>query len=75
VTVAKAESEQLLNAALPFAQQLLMKHCEFFPYGFAMKPSAEIISVAGYDGRERPPPRISLTFHEKDFEPMLRPAP
>ena len=33
----KAESETLMNAALPLAEQMLQKHGEFFPYGAALK--------------------------------------
>lgn len=52
---AKADSEELMNAALPLAERLLTEQGEFYPYGMSMKPSGEIVSVAGYDGRERPP--------------------
>ena len=51
----KVEAEELLNAVLPFAQQMLEKYGEFIPYGGAMKPNGEIVSVAGYDGDEYPP--------------------
>jgi hypothetical protein len=52
---AKADCEELMNAVLPFAEKMLGKHGEFFPYGGAMRPDGEIVSVAGYDGREHPP--------------------
>lgn len=44
-----------MNAALPFAEQMLQKSGEFFPYGTALKTAGGIANVAGYDGRERPP--------------------
>ena len=44
-----------MNEVLPFAQQMLERHGEFIPYGGAMKPNGEIVSVAGYDGDEFPP--------------------
>lgn len=44
-----------MNEVLPFAQQMLERHGEFIPYGGAMKPNGEIVSVAGYDGDEYPP--------------------
>ena len=50
----KTEVEELMNALLPFGQQILEKHGEFIPYGGAMKPDGEIVSVAGYDGDEQP---------------------
>jgi len=47
--------DALLNAALPFAQQQLAKHGEFFPYGVAMARDGQIGMIAGYTGSERPP--------------------
>ncbi|MEJ0037682.1 MAG: hypothetical protein WDO68_16680 [Gammaproteobacteria bacterium] len=44
-----------MNTVVPFAEKMLSEHSEFFPYGAAMKPDGEIVSVAGYDGREQPP--------------------
>lgn len=52
---AKSDCEALLNAVLPFAEKMLRKHGAFFPYGGAMLRNEEIISIGGYDGRERPP--------------------
>jgi hypothetical protein len=46
----KSESEALMNEAIPFAEKMLEKHGEFYPYGYVMKPSGEIALVAGYDG-------------------------
>ena len=50
----RAEAEELMDEVLPFAQQMLERHSEFIPYGGAMKPNGEIVSVAGYDGDEYP---------------------
>jgi len=52
---AKGEAEELMNAALPFAQQTLTRYGEFFPYAYSMRDDHSIVMVAGYDGRERPP--------------------
>lgn len=52
---AKAECEEIMNALIPLAQQLLEKNGEFFPFGGAMKANGEISHVSGYDGREQPP--------------------
>jgi hypothetical protein len=51
----KADCETLMNKVLPFAEQMLKEHGEFVPYGGALKNTGEIASIAGYDGRERPP--------------------
>jgi len=50
----KAELEQLLDTALPFAQQMLAKHAEFYPYGVTMDPKGKIKNVGGYTGDEHP---------------------
>jgi hypothetical protein len=50
----KADCEALMNSVLPFAEQMLSSHGEFLPFGGAMRSSGELVSVAGYDGDERP---------------------
>lgn len=51
----QADLDELLNAALPFAQQMLAKHGEFFPYAVAMNRDGQIAMIAGYTGTEQPP--------------------
>jgi hypothetical protein len=50
----KAELEKLLAASLPFAQQMLAKHAEFYPYGATMGSDGKIANVGGYTGDEHP---------------------
>jgi hypothetical protein len=50
----KADCEAVMNSVLPFAEQMLTSHGEFLPFGGAMRPSGELVSVAGYDGDEHP---------------------
>jgi len=50
----KLELEKLLDAALPFAKQMLTNHGEFFPYGATMDPKGKITNVGGYTGEEHP---------------------
>lgn len=52
---AKQDVEALMNDFIGFAEQMLSEHGEFFPYGAAMKPNGELVSVAGYAGTEQPP--------------------
>jgi hypothetical protein len=54
-TKAKAECEEVMNVVLPFAEEMLAKHGEFFPFGGVMKRNGEIAHIAGYDGRGQPP--------------------
>ncbi len=52
---AKSECEELLNVLLPFAEELLAKHGEFFPFAATMNNLGGIAHVAGYTGSEQPP--------------------
>jgi hypothetical protein len=49
---AKDDCNQLLNATLPFAEQMLRDHGEFFPFGAQMLPDGKIVSVAADDGED-----------------------
>lgn len=63
----KQESQQLMDAVLPFAQQMLTEHGEFFPYGGAMNSAGEIISVTAYEGNENLPSSELIEFLNKAF--------
>jgi hypothetical protein len=67
MTTPKAECENLMNAAVTFAEHMLQKHGEFFPYGAALKRNGEIVSVAGYDGREQPPSNDIIRLLKEGF--------
>lgn len=54
-TSGKADGEALLDTLLPFAEKMLRKHREFFPFGGSMNPSGEIVHEGAYDGSEQPP--------------------
>ena len=54
MNASRAESQQLMNAALPFAEQMLEKHGEFFPYGLALNTEGKIVSVAGHSEKQQP---------------------
>jgi hypothetical protein len=55
VFAAHPDLNQLLNALLPFAEEMLAKHGEFFPFACAMNPDGEISNVEASDGTEHPP--------------------
>lgn len=50
----KEESEEVLNFLLQFAEQLLQKHGEFFPFAAAMLEDGEVQAITSYDGNEKP---------------------
>ncbi len=51
---AQDDLDGLLNAALPFAQEMLEKHGDFLPYGVSLSLEGEGSMVTGYEGDERP---------------------
>ncbi|MEZ4388048.1 MAG: hypothetical protein R3D98_10830 [Candidatus Krumholzibacteriia bacterium] len=53
--MAHPDLDELLNALLPFAQEMLSKQGEFFPFGATMKSDGSIASAAGDAGGEHPP--------------------
>jgi hypothetical protein len=57
---AQNDVDSLLNAALPFAQEMLERHGEFFPYGVAIDLDGAEHMVSTYDGDERPPSQAVL---------------
>jgi hypothetical protein len=52
---AKSDCERLLSALMPFAEQMLSRHGEFFPFGGTMSTTGKIAQSAAWTGEERPP--------------------
>jgi hypothetical protein len=50
----QADMDQMLNAALPFAQQMLAKHGAFAPYAVSMSAAGEIGMVAAHAETQQP---------------------
>ena len=63
----KEESEAVLNALLPLAEQLLQKHGEFFPFAAVMLTNGEVQMLATYDGDEHPESQTVIDDTEKAF--------
>jgi hypothetical protein len=53
--VAKRQSEELMNAVLPFAEQMLRNHGEFFPFGAIVNKAGKIEQQGAWTGSEHPP--------------------
>jgi len=51
----KEKAEELLGVLIPFAEQLLVEHGEFFPFAGRMAKDGQFNHVAGYAGEEQPP--------------------
>jgi hypothetical protein len=72
VTKAKSECESLLGNALPFAEQMLSEHGEFYPYGQALSSDGKVVAVAASDGSEHPPSRTIIDLLKRGFESGAR---
>lgn len=49
--------QTMINKLLPIAEELLIDHGEFFPFGGAMKDGGEVVTLSGIDGlnNDQPP--------------------
>lgn len=54
--MAHPDLDDLLNVMVPFAQQMLAKHGEFYPFGSAINADGKVEALAAYEGDEHPPP-------------------
>jgi len=46
--------DRLMNAVIPFAEEMLTKHGEFYPYGGALGPDGDVVSVGVAGDDEHP---------------------
>jgi hypothetical protein len=60
--MSRPDLDALLNALLPFAQQMLKKHGEFFPFGASMTQDGAITLAGSYDGKEHPSPQEVIAW-------------
>jgi hypothetical protein len=77
--MAHPDLDNLLNAMLPFGQEMLQKHGEFFPYGGTVTISGTTTSEAAYDGTEHPPSQkliamMTAAFRQKAAAGEIRAA-
>ncbi|MSU74538.1 hypothetical protein EXS57_02030 [Candidatus Kaiserbacteria bacterium] len=50
----ESAKDKLINALLPFAQQLLNKQDGFYPFGASIASDGKVVMAATYDGNEHP---------------------
>jgi hypothetical protein len=77
--MAHPDIDNLMNAILPFAQQMLAKHGEFYPYGSTMTIDGQIVSKGAYDGDDHPPSQrlidlMTLAFRQQAAAGQIRAA-
>jgi hypothetical protein len=67
---AKADGEKLIDSLLPFAEQMLQGHREFFPFGGSMALDGTITHEGAYNGTEQPPSQELIDLlrqaHQRD---------
>jgi hypothetical protein len=57
---AQDDLDGLLDSSLPFAQEMLDKHVEFFPYAAAITTSGETRLIAGDPGEGEQPTSVAV---------------
>jgi len=63
----KTECEMLIGALLPFAEQMLREHGEFYPYAATMSLSDECAMAAIAEDGEEPSPSELITKYKELF--------
>lgn len=63
----KFDCEALLDVVMPFAEQMLKTHGEFFPFGAAMLPDGKTTQVGAWDGDEHPKSADIITLLKDGF--------
>ena len=53
--MAHPDLDQLMDALVPFAQEMLRKHGEFYPFAGSMSSAGAIACTGGHTGDEHPP--------------------
>src|SRR5438105_14493523 len=65
--MAHPDLDELLSAVIPFAQEMLAKHGEFFPFGASIGARGEVACVAGETGDEQPDSQELIALLTKGF--------
>lgn len=59
--------QTMINKLLPIAEELLVDHGEFFPFGGAMKDGAEVVTLSGIDGLNSDQPAAEEVINMLDL--------
>ena len=66
--MAHPDLDELLNLLIPFAQQMLSKHGEFYPFGSAMSTDGKAEAHAAYEGDDNPPSEKLIDLLTRGFQ-------
>jgi hypothetical protein len=56
-----------MSSVVPFAEEMLARHREFYPFGGTMSASGEIAHMGGWTGDEHPPSEEIVALLEDGF--------
>src|SRR5688500_18754236 len=70
--MAKADLEELMNALVPFAQQMLAKAGEFYPFGVSMDVGGKIALATADTGEEKPASEQLIAMMTAGFQQGAR---
>jgi len=62
------DCEDLMNAVVPFARQMLTQHREFYPFGGAIAADGTVVAVGGDVGDEHPAAKDVIALLEDGFK-------
>ncbi len=65
--MANPDLDELLNTLFPFAEQMLAKHGEFYPFGARMEKDGTIAHVAAHTGDEHSPSQEVIDLLARGF--------
>jgi hypothetical protein len=71
---AREDYKALLELLMPFAEQMLKKNGEFFPFGAAVSTQGEVEACAAYDGKETPPSEQVIALLTQGLQSRARGA-
>lgn len=69
---ARQDYDALLAALLPFAEQMLKKYGEFYPFAATVGTTGEVSLSAAYDGDEKPPSEDLIALLAQAFQGEAR---
>src|SRR5437867_3413361 len=69
---ARNDYDALLQALLPFAEQMLKKHGEFYPFAMGVTTQGEVAAYATDEGKEMPEPMEVLASLNRMFQSEAR---
>ncbi len=65
MSTAEDDAQSLVDELMPFAEQMLTMHREFFPFGGRMSVSGEITHEGASDGTEHPHSQVLIDLLRK----------